>query len=264
MDKRGDLDWFVNDSDPMADVALIPVFLNDKLVEYKTIGVDTFATKSFIETQHVNENDEVLFTGLFTGFVGALKNYPIVRHGHLALIPGEDVVLDKTQPDKKTQIYLAEVTSFGGNSGSPVFLRIGVMREGVNINLNLSYNYYLLGVMKGYFPDQTANQNSGIAIIVPSEKIDEILSGDRVKALVARGIADTKASQRDFDGSDAKFKEAISILDKVAPESSQLAATLSDYAAVLGQQNSRTLEAAATLARAQAIADKPVTKPAEP
>ena len=262
LDTRGDLVWFVDDSDPVADVALIPVFL-DRSVEYKTIGQDSFATKSFVAEQHINENDEVLFTGLFTGYSGALKNYPVVRHGRLALLPGEDVSIDPTKPDKKSQIYLAEVTSFGGNSGSPVFLRIGALREGLSVNLTLGYKYYLLGVMRGFFSDEEAKQNTGIALVVPTDKIVETLSSDFVKAYIAKMVALDKVTKGDLKAAESKFQESIAILERRAPESSQLVGTLRDYAAML-QQAKRGGDARVTLAKAQKLAERPVSKTPEP
>ena len=170
IDARGDLRWFVDDADPVADVALYPVFVNPKTVEFKTIDQKIFVTKDLLKEKHVNENDEVLFAGLFANFIGAQKNYPIVRHGHLALLPKEDIAIDADKPDKKTEIYMADVPSFGGNSGSPVFLRLGPLREGLSVDLNVGYNYYLLGLISGYYPDQEAKQNSGIALLVPARK----------------------------------------------------------------------------------------------
>jgi len=262
LDERGDLQWFVDDSDPVADVALTPIFL-DQTAEYKTIPSDDFATKSFVAEQHVNENDEVLFTGLFTGYFGAQKNYPIVRHGRLALLPGEDVAIDPAKPDKKSQIYLAEVSSFGGNSGSPVFLRLGTLREELTINRKLGYTYHLLGIMRGFFPDEEGKQNTGIALVVPADKILEILSGERIKAYIARAVAEDRAAKGDLKTAEAKFQESVDVLEKQAPESSQLVATLRSFAAML-QQAKRGDDGKGMLSKAQKIADHPVSKAPEP
>jgi len=254
--------WFVDDSDPVADVALAPVSLGET-ADYKTIGQGWFATKAFVTEQHVNENDEVLFTGLFAGYFGAQKNYPVVRHGRLALLPGEDVAIDAEKPDKKSQVYLAEVTSYGGNSGSPVFLRIGALREGLTVNMALGYTYHLLGVMKGFVSDEEAKQNTGIALVVPTDKIVEILSGELVRAYVARAVANDKVAKGDLKAAEAKFQESIALLERRAPESSQLVGTLRHYAAVL-QQAKRGDDARVVLAKAQKIADRPLSKTPEP
>jgi hypothetical protein len=208
LDSRGDLCWFVDRSDPVADVALHQVSIDANSVDFKTFPQDLFATKSIVSEKHINENDEVLFSGLFTKFIGSKKNYPIVRHGHLALLPGEDVPVDNDRPDKKTQIYMAEVTSFGGNSGSPVFLRLGGVRESVNVKLE-GYNYYLLGVMSGYYPDIETKQNSGIAFIVPADKINDILASDLMKAFFAEVIALDKTTNGDLKAAEAKFNMQI-------------------------------------------------------
>ena len=262
LDERGDLVWFVDDKDPIADVALTPVYLGDG-AEFKTIPENSFATKSFIEEQHVNENDQIFFTGLFTEYFGAQKNYPVVRHGRLALLPGEDVAIDPSKPDKKSQIYLAEVTSFGGNSGSPVFLRLGALREGLQVDLRVGYTYRLLGVMRGFVSDEEAKQNTGIALVVPAEKIVEILSSDFVKAYIARAIAHDMATKGDLKTAEAKFQESISLLEKRAPEGSQLVATLRDFAVMLHQMN-RSEDALKVFAKAQRIAAHPVSKIPEP
>lgn len=232
IDSRGDLHWFVDRSDTVADVALTRVSIDPKSVDFRTIPQDLFVTKSMVSEKHINENDEVLFSGLFTGFIGSKKNYPIVRHGHLALLPGEDVPVDNDRPDKKTQIYMVEVTSFGGNSGSPVFLRLGGLRESVGTSLE-GYSYHLLGVMSGYHPDAETRQNSGIALVVPAEKIIDILGSEVVKALFATAIALDKTTNGDLKAAETKFKESIDILERQAPESSQLIETLEAYAHML-------------------------------
>jgi hypothetical protein len=263
LDKRGDLQWFVDDLDPSADVALTPIGIGDQDMEYRTIPVDSFATKSVVQQHHVNENDEVLFTGLFTEYFGALKNYPIVRHGRLALLPGEDIGLEKAKPDQKTQIYLAEVTSFGGNSGSPVFLRLGGVREELTANSFSGYTYLLLGVMKGFVPDEEAKQNSGIAIVVPSDKIVKILSGERVKAILIRAVAEDRAAKGDLSTAERKYQEVIAILEKQAPDSSQMISALQGYGAVL-KRDKRAEDASSVLARADKLASKPVAKMPQP
>jgi len=75
--------------------------------------------------------------------------------------------------------------SFGGNSGSPVFVRYGGAGDA---GLNLNVGYYLLGTMQGFFNTQSpvavqtaslqgvASENTGVAFIVPAQKILEIMS----------------------------------------------------------------------------------------
>jgi hypothetical protein len=261
LDSRGDLMWFTDETDSIADVALTPVWLGNN-AEYLTLPTSMFLTSKLIESQKINENDEVLFAGLFTNYFGALKNYPIVRHGKLSLLTNEPIP-DPAYAGKKSSLYFAEITSFGGNSGSPVFLRIGPLREGLDINLRLSYNYYLLGVMKGFWTDQEAKQNSGIAAVVPADKIAEILVSDKIKAYEARAVGQALAAKGNLKSAEPKFQESISILRKVAPEGSQLVSTLRAYAEEL-KKAGRKNEADKIADEADKIASRPMSKPPEP
>jgi hypothetical protein len=136
----------------------------------------------------------VFFTGLYANYPGNKRNFPIVRHGKLALVTNERIPIDSRDHNKTEDLILAEVTSFGGNSGSPVFVRIGGIREGGTTPL-AGYSYYLLGVMQGFFSESadilfditamhgTVSQNSGIAAVIPAEKISQILATPRAKAM---------------------------------------------------------------------------------
>ena len=190
-------------------------------------------------------------------------NYPIVRHGKLALLTDEQIQIEPTTPGKKTDIFFAEVTSFGGNSGSPVFLRIVPLREGLNINMRLDFQYYLLGVMKGFVSDQEAKQNAGIATIVPADKIADILAGDRVRSYEARFVAHVLAQRGDLKSAEAKFQESISILERIEPDGSQLVGTLRDWGEQL-QKAKRIEESKKVLARADSISSKPLSAVPQP
>jgi hypothetical protein len=153
--------------------------------------------------------------------------------------------------------------SFGGNSGSPVFLRIGGIREGPTNSLE-GYSYYLLGVMKGFFPEampfeldlaqipgQTA-QNSGIAAVVPADKILHILGSPRAQAYSELAVASSSVQKGDLVGAEKSYKKAISFLEASAPEHSDLANALSQYALILRKTN-RASEATQAEGRASRI-----------
>jgi hypothetical protein len=127
-DPAGNQLW-VTDTDESVDLAL-SVAIPTADVDFDTIPTDIFATKETFKTQRINENDDVFFTGLYAGYLGNKRNFPIVRHGKLALVTDERIPIDPHDPSKTEELFLAEVTSFGGNSGSPVFLRVGGIREG--------------------------------------------------------------------------------------------------------------------------------------
>jgi len=117
--------------------------------------------------------------------------------------------------------------------------------------------------MKGFITDEEAKQNTGMALVVPSDKIVEILSSDFVKAFIARFVAHDKLANGDLNGAEGKFKESIDILERRSPEGSQLMVTLRDYGAMLNQAK-RDREARAVLSKARMIAEQHVSKQPEP
>lgn len=195
-DQNDHLLWFTDTDDATVDLAITQVHPDESAVDATWIPLDILLTKDHLKNLEIDENDEVLFAGLFAWDPGARKNYPIVRHGKIALIPEERVPLLFGHPESSADVYLAEITSYGGNSGSPVFLRLGGLRETLKGPSLGGFSYRLLGVMQGFFPEASpvavevniargvAGQNSGIAIVVPAEKILHILESPRTKSFV--------------------------------------------------------------------------------
>jgi len=66
---------------------------------------------------------EVFFVGLYVQSAGKNRNLPVVRFGNLSRMPGDELVSIQGVQSGTRQIraYLAEVHSWGGHSGSPVF-----------------------------------------------------------------------------------------------------------------------------------------------
>jgi len=143
--KQGELLAFTDSADTETDLALLSISLNEQ-INYRLITPEYFATAEKIGTEKIDENTEILFAGLFASYPGAKKNYPIVRHGKLALISDERIPWKK---DSLQDLYLADVMSFGGNSGSPVVARLDRNSSG---QLTAQPRYFLLGTMQGYFP----------------------------------------------------------------------------------------------------------------
>lgn len=246
VDDKGSLLWFLS-GDETVDLAITPVNLDVQQLEYKTIQRDLFATKDVLKKEQINENDEILFAGLFSWSPGVKKNLPIIRHGRLARVLEEPIPLDRIHPEKLVEVHLAEVMSFGGNSGSPVFLRIGGIREGAGGTLG--YRYYLLGVMQGFFPEGvdfaiqvaelrgSAAQNSGLAAVVPSDKIMEILDGPRGRAYRALVAANSALELGNPTEAEKLYKDGIEILEGSSPLHSDLASALMIYANFLRKTN---------------------------
>lgn len=176
--------------DPNVDIAVIPAFPDASIFDFKILPEEMLTTKELFEKNHIREGDEIFFTGLFTGHVGAKKNYPIVRFGRVAMLTDEKIDWDGESLD----LYLVETQSFGGNSGAPVFFDLGALRDPNVIRFGGS-QLFLAGVMKGSFNRgnpikviQTdaislAYENVGIAAVVPAYKLYEILFSDKLKSL---------------------------------------------------------------------------------
>jgi len=132
---------------------------------------------------------QFFFIGLLPQYYGVKKNFPVVRRGSLALITDE-AVPTPAGPEKG---YLAEVTSWPGNSGSPVFLNLAGMRGG---GLRLGFDFRYLGILIGSeenrIPAQTSagqslplgNEfNTGITFILAADCVREVLDSPRAMRL---------------------------------------------------------------------------------
>lgn len=270
MDAAGNLKW-VTSSDGSVDLALT-IAIPGANVDSDTVPTDIFVTKDVFKSQRINENDDVLFTGLYAGYPGRKRNFPIVRHGKLALVTDERIPIDARDARKTEELVLAEITSFGGNSGSPVFVRLGGVREGGPPAFG--YSYYLLGVMQGFFSENsdvlfditasmrgTVSQNSGIAAVIPAQKILDVLASPRARAMADAIIANGLAQ-------DGKYAEAEELYRRTITETEladgsyhpDLIGPLEAYGEML-KRIGRSKEAATFLSRARTISEESTKSP---
>lgn len=174
-------DW-LSSPDPSIDVAAIGIGL-DASWDHLFFPVEGSATSLVIEQKKIDVGDEVCIAGLFAHHVGRKRNIPIVRTGNIAAMPHEKVATGLGEIDA----YLIEARSIGGLSGSPVFVNPTGVRHGI-LTLTDGPQLFLLGLVHGHFDtrslalDATADApgvagiNTGIGIVVPVEKILEVLS----------------------------------------------------------------------------------------
>jgi len=175
-------------SDSSVDIAIIPFLPDQEKFDFKFLPEDMITTKEAFKELKICEGSDVFFTGLFTPYPGAERNYPIVRFGRVALVTDEKIEWQ----GKLMDLYLIEAGSYGGNSGSPVFFYLGSDREPGSIIIG-SPILKLAGVMQGTFFDvheirvvETKNvpiavSSMGIAAVVPGYKLYEILFSDELK-----------------------------------------------------------------------------------
>jgi hypothetical protein len=178
----------------------------------------------------VEVGDELFSPGLFVQSSGERRNLPVVRFGHIARMPGEELVTLETESRGPIDIraYLAETHSWGGYSGSPVFwnrpydlsfpLKLrqpvalpaaaGTPPGQLNVIIARGSAIALLGLVSGHFDipreakdetdltikDVITDINSGIAIVTPAENLRELLMDNEevVKDRQRRALAEKK------------------------------------------------------------------------
>jgi len=179
--------WTIH-SDPAVDLAVTQQFPPVGTYEFQSIPSNIFATHRIIREEEVAEGDEVFFPCFTPEIPQQRRNNPVMRFGKIALMSGENI----QTPDGSTTYHFAECFPFGGNSGSPVFLRFGPARKATQIAV-APERYFLLGVMKGYWQhaepvevQQTqvrlsARQHMGIAAVTPVDYLHEILYNEHLR-----------------------------------------------------------------------------------
>ena len=216
-----DIIWLQKDAlhiythhDNDVDIALFPFVPDDNIYDYLSIGMELLSNPNIIREDKIEEGVDVLFTGLFTSHIGEKRNQPIVRFGKVALLSDEKVEWrEENKPPQKLDLYLMECQSYGGNSGAPVFFKLDRLRD-AGSNTIKGEQYYLAGIMKGYFnatnPIQVTQtdyqlhvtQNIGIAGVVPAFKLYEILHNDTL----AKARTDNDAANKNKLSTDTKIR----------------------------------------------------------
>lgn len=175
-------------TDSSVDLAVIPFIADQSKFDFKFLPEEFITTKEDYSKLKIREGSDVFFTGLFTPYLGAEKNYPVVRFGRVALVTDEKIDWEGT----KTELYLIEAGSYGGNSGSPVFFYLGSDRDPGSLVVGNPV-LKLAGIMQGTFLDaqeiKVVNtkttpislSNMGIAAVVPAYKLHELLFSEELK-----------------------------------------------------------------------------------
>jgi len=192
------------------------------------------------ETWQPGLGDEVAVVGLYTSHHGLTKNIPIVRIGHIAMMPDEPVMSTRGE----VQAYLVEVKSIVGLSGSPVYINIPPLRvinrklEILDTNdkgpgaicIDMMLGYHLVSSREDQIvvPDQqTGSQeeikekfslderNTGFGVVVPIERIFDIMESDAVKQAMDRALAKPQNNTRVRPAS-ASFRQQQKISSDVS------------------------------------------------
>lgn len=138
----------------------------------------------------------MFFSGLFQSHFGKERVLPIVRFGHISMMPDEPVQVELGKNYiAEINAYLIEAHSWGGHSGSPVYFLDYPIRHVGSITISSSDAElgYLLGLVSAHFDitkevqhrgdiwgHSSVDINSGIAVVVPSQNIYELLMREGV------------------------------------------------------------------------------------
>jgi hypothetical protein len=182
--------WYLHPTDDTADVAIVPVSINDES-DIRTIPIQNFATIETLKELNIGVGDDIYTAGLFTPISSTTRIMPIVRSGNIAMMPGEQIQTELGYAD----VYLVEARSIGGLSGSPVFvqptIKLGLPSTHPHAKQLLApgSGWLLLGLMHGHWDvkeseinepsvthDRKRGVNYGIAIVVPAYKISETIN----------------------------------------------------------------------------------------
>jgi len=188
-------DYWEHPSDEGVDISAFRT-LHFNQAEYNAVPLELIATKDIFNELNICETDRIIFPSMLINFMGLSKNYPVVRNGTIALIPKEKVPLKYKVGSKeiitKQEVILVDATSIPGASGSPIFLWPGPRLKNKTFQIG-GTKPYLIGIMHGFYPawpqeiieletieaKAMYQENSGIAIIFPSWKLNDIFKQEK-------------------------------------------------------------------------------------
>lgn len=177
-------------ADESVDLALMPFAADSNLFDVLYVSSEQFATRDLIESRAISEGDPIIMAGYFYLLPGRERIQPIVRQGILAMLPDEKV---QTTTSRDGTLYLGDLHVLGGNSGSPVFIKLGGSWRG---RFYATEKARLIGIVSGYFYEDEElklristlltgdlKTNSGISAIVPVDELVKLLNLPELKSM---------------------------------------------------------------------------------
>ncbi len=190
--------WLFHPSDESVDVAVTLFEYWTPQIDHLMLNDSSVVTPELVKNESIGLGDEIYIAGLFRNHYGSLKNIPIIRIGNIAAMREEKVNFRGQAVDA----YLIESRSIGGLSGSLVFVNMGLHRR-IDGTIKQSTGEILrwLGLISGHWDideesidsttedEGTKNINMGIAVVVPVDRILEVINQPSLVA--ARALAMT-------------------------------------------------------------------------
>jgi hypothetical protein len=196
-------------SDQAVDLAALP-FQPPSWSDCLPITRRQFLTEDYMARRDIGAGDLVHIVGAFRLLQGERRNLPLVHTGHVALLPEDEPIPVKGLGDVRG--YLVQVQTLRGSSGSPVFVRRhvgGITDTGDPLVVGSMYgDAWLMGVNHGGWfgkPDDVLDLPGrgrgaievpvSMAIVIPSERLIEVLDSPRLKTLRAQAAADERSGR---------------------------------------------------------------------
>jgi hypothetical protein len=173
-----EIDEWKYHNDESVDVAVLSWTPKNGIFDHAFIGPNLDLTAKVIKDEQINVGDEVFLTGLFHRHKGENRNLPIIRVGNIAMMPDEKVWVGNGFA--YIDAYLIDLISIEGLSGSPVFVHLGLSHakiESGGISRGSKQLIYWLGMMHGHWKEDKLNP--GISIVVPAQKIREVINYEK-------------------------------------------------------------------------------------
>ena len=135
-------------------VDLICCICNPNNSEFDYIWIPTiYLVDNNTMRNKIEIGNEIIHLGLFANYVGKERNHPIFRFGRLSTLDDEKIEINSyNEPIELANLYLAEIQSYPGNSGSPVFVQLPRIQPPPKISF-YDQETFLLGILKGHYND---------------------------------------------------------------------------------------------------------------
>jgi hypothetical protein len=202
-------DWEMH---PTADLAVAQIMNLDREFHH-TCQLSHILTKDICDKLQIGAGDDVYMLGRFVSHDGEQRNQPFVQSGIISLMPTDVVtaVDDDNTPTELQELFLVEMRSLSGCSGSPVLfqfpLTVSTSPRLTAENENLLRQRWLLGIDRGHFKtheevkldtlqrgidryeptNYVAESNAGQMMVVPAWKLLELLDHPRFLSLRQHG-----------------------------------------------------------------------------